>query len=1327
MADQSWPGPFGACEPAAPWHPALGPRRAGAGLPLSLANLRDTPRLCAALAATLAGLAALEESGAPWVPDPGDWALGTDGLPELRALPALGAPGGGLARHVRGFLALFGGRPAREGRRAVLPKRHPGRDVLAAWFGEWLEASEAPGATRRCLLDLLEGLRGAGLDPALAPEWGLWARWRPAHDLFTPGLSERSAPSRASLGAALAGCSRAALRPVALGGGAPYPFAGLEPLLGAVLEAGPAGAQAWLSGRLRDPARLARDLGALLGARTGGWCLHPADALDEVSLATLREAGADLRVPVVLLWDGGEASPAGAFTDLHVLTLPPEGESWFLELARGVAGDDPGEILAAAEHLPAGHPKPGASLFLSAPRETPPGAKPPPPSSPAGLWREAWRREAAGDPRGASVARARALLHVGQGAETLRLLESIDGGAEVPLLRARGFERLMEYGRVLDLLSEEACLALPEPFRSEALFLRGQALWIRGRAAEGRGVIETTLGAAGEPDLRAHGFCLLATALLFEDRLADAGKALDAAEDLLSVCSGPAPAILWSHRTGMLARRRGALPDAARAFQQAAASARLAKDFRQEAAALCDAGDVLRLLFRFDEARALLLRAEEGAWTLGLEALRRCARFNRILCAAESGRLLEAQAALEEGLTRPASPRGPDSRAVDRYWLARILRSRGELPAALAQAERAVAEMGTEADPEVAFPLRTLVARLLLESRQTARFSRRVPDLERALTRAPDPDDRLEAAALLAESAARGLNRFEEEARAAACTADASATLVARARWRLSRALAGDAGGSGLLTEAWALAREAGDPALAAEALSAAAEQNVFPALSGEDSAWVARFLAENRVRSSTGLTALLRLHRPAAAPAPAVAAASSGLSLLARALDGAPTTPEALAATRTAAALHVAPGGAASWTGDGSSRERETVAGFCGSSGLFSVRSGWVLGCPGREGLWTGLLWHGRERPAEEDLLLARLWAALSAPSSSESPTRHEAHEDSGGGLLLGQSPALRAVEGALREAAPFSFPVLLTGEPGTGKELCARTIHLLSPRRNRPWVPANCANLPPTLAHSLLFGHRRGAFTGADRDSEGLVEAARGGTLFLDEVGELSRETQAQLLRFLQDGTFTPLGESRVRRSDARLVAATNRDLEAAVASGAFRPDLFHRLNVLRVEIPPLRERREDVSLLFAHFLEEAARAEGVARPEVEERVWARLWAWPWPGNVRELQNLARALLVKAHRGGRVEEAQLPARLLAPQGAAGGGEGGSLRERLRAEERHAVEAAMRASKGNLAAAARALGISRQALARKVALKPREGRQGAAPSPKLDRPPPFG
>jgi formate hydrogenlyase transcriptional activator len=235
--------------------------------------------------------------------------------------------------------------------------------------------------------------------------------------------------------------------------------------------------------------------------------------------------------------------------------------------------------------------------------------------------------------------------------------------------------------------------------------------------------------------------------------------------------------------------------------------------------------------------------------------------------------------------------------------------------------------------------------------------------------------------------------------------------------------------------------------------------------------------------------------------------------------------------------------------------------------------------------------------------------------------------------GTLVGKSDAFQQVLSLAREVAPATTTVLILGETGTGKELIAQAIHDRSPRQPKPMVRVNCAAFPAGLVESELFGHERGAFTGADRAREGRFELAHGGTLFLDEIGEMPLETQAKLLRVLQDGLVDRLGGKQPVRVDARVIAATNSDLSAAVKRGAFRSDLFYRLNVFPLRLPPLRDRPEDIPLLARHFLEQYAVKLRRSCRDIDRDSLERLIRYPWPGNVRELENVIERALILSH----------------------------------------------------------------------------------------------
>ena len=302
----------------------------------------------------------------------------------------------------------------------------------------------------------------------------------------------------------------------------------------------------------------------------------------------------------------------------------------------------------------------------------------------------------------------------------------------------------------------------------------------------------------------------------------------------------------------------------------------------------------------------------------------------------------------------------------------------------------------------------------------------------------------------------------------------------------------------------------------------------------------------------------------------------------------------------------------------------------------------------------------------------------------------------------IVGSSPALQAVLSQVAKVAPTDSTVLITGETGTGKELIARAIHKRSQRSSRAFVSVNCAAIPRDLIASELFGHEKGAFTGATQRRLGRFESAEGGTIFLDEVGELPAETQVTLLRVLQEREFQRVGGNESIRSDVRVVAATNRNLQTAIAGAAFREDLFYRLNVFPIEVPPLRQRKEDIPLLVEYFVERYAAKTGKRITGINKKSMELLQSYTWPGNIRELQNvIERSVIVCDSENLSVDESWLGQRTLAADSPAQ-----PLSDRLASQERELIEAALAASHGKVSGpsgAAAKLGIPQSTLDSKI------------------------
>src|SRR4051794_2052529 len=306
----------------------------------------------------------------------------------------------------------------------------------------------------------------------------------------------------------------------------------------------------------------------------------------------------------------------------------------------------------------------------------------------------------------------------------------------------------------------------------------------------------------------------------------------------------------------------------------------------------------------------------------------------------------------------------------------------------------------------------------------------------------------------------------------------------------------------------------------------------------------------------------------------------------------------------------------------------------------------------------------------------------------------------------LIGNSPRMRELIERVKAFAPTRATVLVLGENGTGKELVAKALHTNSPRKPKPFVAMNCAALNENLLDDEMFGHEAGAFTGADKLRKGKFEYANGGTLFLDEVGDMPPALQAKLLRVLENGEVTRIGSNETIKVDVRLVAATNRDLEQMIKDGKFRQDLYYRLRVGQVRLPPLRERGKDVVLLTTHFLDEFARRHGRKVPKVSNAVWGAFKAYPWPGNVRELRNQVESMVIQDQDGvldlDDLQDGD-PLRAAADAAAAGGGPDHLVGRPMSEVERYYAEKALELTGGSRVEAAKLLGNGERTLYRQI------------------------
>ena len=356
-------------------------------------------------------------------------------------------------------------------------------------------------------------------------------------------------------------------------------------------------------------------------------------------------------------------------------------------------------------------------------------------------------------------------------------------------------------------------------------------------------------------------------------------------------------------------------------------------------------------------------------------------------------------------------------------------------------------------------------------------------------------------------------------------------------------------------------------------------------------------------------------------------------------------------------------------------------------------------------------------EKPFDDEVLLASVGRAVEKSAlrreSDELRTRLQMLSPAEDGRfdMIGRSRLMQDVYEQVEVAARSDAPVLIVGETGVGKGLVARAIHTASPRSSGPFVPVNTGALSESVLESELFGHARGAFTGADRDRDGKLVTASGGTLLLDEVESISERAQIGLLRVLEDGLVQPVGKDEARKVDIRLLATSKVSLQEEVRQGRMRDDFYHRLCVLSIAVPPLQERSEDIPLLVSYFLKSAATRAGIPVPEIPEQTLAEMLRYRWPGNVRELKNAVERMVITSHKGVagpfELDASFGPGRLLSLPAAPG-----RLRDEMERTERYVIEAALREHNGEVGVTCQALGISRRALyerMRKYGLKKEE------------------
>ncbi|GEM_PF-3332315 len=708
-------------------------------------------------------------------------------------------------------------------------------------------------------------------------------------------------------------------------------------------------------------------------------------------------------------------------------------------------------------------------------------------------------------------------------------------------------------------------------------------------------------------------------------------------------------------------------------------------------------GNSLRLLGKFEESLDFLRKTVFQAKVLRIKEVEKQAQFDILISEVEKGNLLKVQEEITSLIERREKKVTFAENAIEKYWLSKIMFLRGELIQALEMVEAPLKAERRFLDREIYLSLQILRGNILYAMNDFKSLQILIKKLEDEDILSMGPDFILEYAGLMLLTNSKKIVTLPDKSLIAAKEALKNCSPLSKMTYLLSTARSGDKGSFEAAEEVFNSGEKFNSVLVKAQALLLLYKMNKMPVVSDDELKRIEIFIRENRIKGE--LCDLLKICEKKKSNVESGEEKLISFLFNSSLLKTEDTLSDFLKFSGVEGVIIFEKGDLLM---EGSHPVKEEMVSLIGIENERKMGEFFIYSTTNKNGIWGAITSKEKIKKKQKELL--SLYLKLHDSEIQETETDEDSEEDFGivDAILIGKSKKIVEVKREILNASQFNFPVLITGEAGSGKEVCAKCIHLLSSRAKKEWIAFNCANLTPTLATSQLFGHRKGAFTGADSDREGLVAAAKNSTLFLDEVGEIPLETQAHFLRFLQDGSYQPLGSNISFTSDARIIAATNRNLEEEVRQGRFREDLYYRLKVITIEVPPLRERREDIITLFEKFLEEECEKEKIRKPEVKKGVYLKIVRHNWYGNVRELQNFTKRAIVSSRKSGIIDE-----RMITFEKGRGFSKM-TLKEKLENYEKEVIEEILKRNSFNILASAKEAGISRQAFyhrAKKVGL----------------------
>lgn len=1137
---------------------------------------------------------------------------------------------------------------------------------------------------KKAVAEIIDVLNSDNIKITLQPLWSVGIEWRPTDELLSGKNQIFSANNEVFFKILINWAENSSWTVLNAESELPYPYASLEPVIKHFFKEKDSAKTFLKDNFSKGSCIIAEKLKELLEQRNERFLIWAKNS-DEESLKIIEKVVEKTSASVMLCSRKGSQLPL-TIKEVNFLFLHEEGEKWFKENALFSGFENEEELCKFVSKKDPMRFSPYESLFIES-HKTEKNEKRIKSNYPASIilfLKAAFIKNQIEKDK----IFIRSLIESGQVVLAIEKIDEIrETDDELSFLKLWAKSQLKDFNYVLKEKDKIKNIS-NDDFFSLSLFY-SEALWLSGKTDKAKEELGNLLVKSKNSEER---FRVLSQFFLLHlncGEIKDADRTLSEMKAIVKDDNFKQQ-ILLNHHIAALEKSKNDFKKALSYFIESAEWARKGGFRLHETLLNIEIGNCFRLIGEFDESLNYLRKASFQAWVLRHREAEKQARFDIMISEIEKGNLFKAQ----EEITNLIESRNKKiplvENAIEQYWLSYILFLRGELIKALEIVEAPLKAESKMLPKELYFSLNILRGNILWTMNESKSLQILLKRLKEEDIFSFGPELTLEYFSLLNLAASKKIASLSEKDIIMAKKAFEKSSSLTQITYLLSKARLNDADSFKSAKEAYEMAKKSNSVLAKTQAIFLLYKMNRLPIIPEEELKEIEIFIKENKIQSE--ICELLRICEERKTD---VNVEENLITFLHKAssLRVEETLPKFLKLSNL--------DGVAVFTGNqnlssiGALPKKEDILSLLGKETEKKMGDLFIFTTSSKDGLW-GII-SSKSNINQNQKEIFSIYINLQSPCYEVK--EEKGTEDFGiiDKILIGVSPRIIEVKRKIAEAAQFNYPILITGEAGSGKEVCAKSIHLSSSRAKKEWVAFNCANLTPTLAASQLFGHKKGSFTGADSDKEGLVATAKDSTLFLDEIGEIPLETQAHFLRFLQDGSYQPLGSNFTLNSNARIIAATNKNLEKEAREGRFREDLYYRLKVITIEMPPLRERKEDIIPLFEKFLEEECEKEKIIKPFVKKGVYLKLVSHNWFGNVRELQNFVKRAIVSSIRNGTIDEKNV----IFEKGT--GGFRMTLKQQLENYEKDLIEGILKRNSNNISESSKEAGLSRQAFCQRA------------------------